>query len=68
MAGKKLIEVIDELMAIGNEYGFDTEVSMFVFEDKSGLYVTDMVSDTMGGMMPMTVGAIHVPMANRRCG
>lgn len=65
MAGKKLIEVIDELMAIGNEYGFDTEVSVFVFEDRSGLLVYDDVSNTMGGRMKTKVCKVMIPMASR---
>lgn len=65
MAGKKLIEVIDELMAIGNEYGFDTEVSVFVFEDRSGLLVYDDVSNTMGGRMKTKVCKVMIPLASR---
>lgn len=64
--GKKLIEVIDELTAIGNAHGFDNEVEVFLEDQSCGLVVMKKTDDSVGGDVMVRVGCVDVPLSQTR--
>lgn len=63
---RKLIEVIDELTAIGNAHGFDNDVEVFLEDQASGLVVMKKMDDSVGGDTMVRVGCVDVPLSQTR--
>jgi len=63
---RKLIDVIDELTAIGNNHGFDTEVEILIEGAASGLVVNKWRDDSFGEKVAVRVGCVDVPIQSSR--